>query len=971
MKKTAAFLISLIILMAGFAMPAFAEDIEQEAIDDTLVAEELTIEITTDSKKYDAQEEIETTISFTSHHAVDITITNLWYSLPDGYTIMFHDDISQNTLDTLSPEETKTVTLSYVPDAQANESAMIPPVYLAGAIALVVALLAIIALLIFAKKRKANTKAAVSLLLLFGTIFATVSLLQVEAKAEEGVLLYIEREFETSKVIQIDKEDVSLHVGGAYEYPEQYYNVTFDYNDTQFTNTTVTVLANSAIEAPAAPEKDGFVFVGWYPEDDEAYAEWFDFETAVAEQDIVLLARWIDLVDTDEDGLIDYLEEYYGTDKTMTDTDGDGLSDYIETQELYLDPLLIDTDGNGIEDGDEDGDADSLSNLEELELGTNPMMFDSDWDGLGDGEEDDYGTLRLVYDTDEDGVSDGREVALGTDPLVAEESFEITLVSTEEDSVSVSVEVTLSGEQVESLQIDKIVNDLLFPQTMPGAIGSAYDFSVDGEFESAVISFSFDSELLENEAFEPVIYYFNEEDQWLEPLETVVVDNTAYATITHFSTYKLLEKGEFNDAFMWRDVWETDLPEEEEEEVVRSSISVSEQQLDDVYTDDDDDEGIDIDTDSDKDGIPDYYEENLVYFNGERIKLEKEQNDTDKDGLLDGDEIKIVYMPNEDGTKMTVIGKMLSDPTKVDSDGDGINDGDCITDDTRSGEWVDPEPMVYNITDKTLALVCGLSYTNLEWCIGRTVGDAIDAGQTFNGISTEDPEDVEILRDAIVIAANNSSWDDSYESNTDGGLGSLTLKFTNTATPSIIYALRGTEFDENGWEGDFSADILLGFGISSIQSEIAIAEYCGLTHTNDANYYITGHSLGGRLAQDVLYDIYKEDDENVRTPVHSATFNALGYNVIEYEIKLSTVFSKYQDTLSNFYYSYDIVGTTFGNYGLFTRPGTDIELRPQDKDGKALPLSGIVNLVYHGIEFFHADYALQYENEHSFPYWFE
>lgn len=88
--------------------------------------------------------------------------------------------------------------------------------------------------------------------------------------------------------------------------------------------------------------------------------------------------------DQDQDGLADYIEDANGngvkdaveTDMTRADTDGDGLTDY---QEIVLigrtvtDPLLPDTNGNGINDADDDADGDLISNRGELALGTKPL----------------------------------------------------------------------------------------------------------------------------------------------------------------------------------------------------------------------------------------------------------------------------------------------------------------------------------------------------------------------------------------------------------------------------------------------------------------------------------------------------------------------------------------------------------------------------------------------------------------------
>lgn len=82
---------------------------------------------------------------------------------------------------------------------------------------------------------------------------------------------------------------------------------------------------------------------------------------------------------------------------------------------------------------------------------------------------------------------------------------------------------------------------------------------------------------------------------------------------------------------------------------------------------------IDLSVDSDGDGIPDYYEDNLVAFNGKRILTDKNNADTDGDGLSDGEEVEIKV--KEYGKQAIVFGKYNSNPTSGDSNGDGLNDG--------------------------------------------------------------------------------------------------------------------------------------------------------------------------------------------------------------------------------------------------------------------------------------------------------
>lgn len=88
------------------------------------------------------------------------------------------------------------------------------------------------------------------------------------------------------------------------------------------------------------------------------------------------------VADTDGDGLPDGQETLTGTSPAKADTDGDGLPDGWEVSN-GLDPLSA--DGNEGDAGDPDGDG--VDNLNEYGLGTDPNLPDTDGDGLSDGEE--------------------------------------------------------------------------------------------------------------------------------------------------------------------------------------------------------------------------------------------------------------------------------------------------------------------------------------------------------------------------------------------------------------------------------------------------------------------------------------------------------------------------------------------------------------------------------------------------------
>lgn len=228
---------------------------------------------------------------------------------------------------------------------------------------------------------------------------------------------------------------------------------------------SVTVADGECVTEPENASRTGWILKGWFTQKNGG--EKFDFDTPVT-SNVTLYAQWtedisywgtvwgnniidkieaaeesdsddttetpddgddydsddddfdIPLTDSDNDGVIDAVEELIGTDPTKTDTDGDGLSDYTEIYETLTDPLTPDTDENGTPDGDEDSDGDGLTNLEEQKLGTRADLADTDNDGLSDGEEvNKYHTDPLNPDTDGDGISDADEILLGLDPLKA------------------------------------------------------------------------------------------------------------------------------------------------------------------------------------------------------------------------------------------------------------------------------------------------------------------------------------------------------------------------------------------------------------------------------------------------------------------------------------------------------------------------------------------------------------------------
>ena len=141
------------------------------------------------------------------------------------------------------------------------------------------------------------------------------------------------------------------------------------------------------------------------------------------------------LTDTDEDTLNDFDEvNVHGSSPIIPDTDSDNLRDDEEVvagvDGFVTDPAMADTDDDGVQDDidldpndpDNDNDGDNLGNRDERDVhGTDPLVDDTDGDSILDGEEvvagvDGFVTSPLEKDTDSDGFDDAIEVGGGSDP---------------------------------------------------------------------------------------------------------------------------------------------------------------------------------------------------------------------------------------------------------------------------------------------------------------------------------------------------------------------------------------------------------------------------------------------------------------------------------------------------------------------------------------------------------------------------
>lgn len=625
-------------------------------------------------------------------------------------------------------------------------------------------------------------------------------------------------------------------VGGGTNEKEEEKNVPKSFTVTFNSNGGTAIESQTVSEGecaarPEFPTREGYTFVGWYT--DSSFSEIFDFSKEISSS-CTVVARWLDTgnsTDTDGDGITDNVEELYGTDKTLADTDGDGLDDYLELS-IGLNPLISDTDGDRVSDLDEDTDGDGLTNGEELILSTSLVTSDTDGDGLNDGAEvNTYNTNPLLSDTDSDGADDGFEIANDFDPTVYNDSFRVTVESeplAQSGWVKASVEIDAAGEIASLVKIEPMLpgeNDLL-TEEVPGFLGTAYSFTAGGEFDTTVITFEYSSELgTLSDDFQPRIYYFNETLGVLEELDNQTVSEGCVSVeVTHFSTYMLLNKYEY-DSF-----WENNgLPE------VPSGTNTR--------------------ADKNDDGIPDYYsmlfrEGRITSSTGVKLfaGIDFDSNaDYDGDGLKNGEEIQIVETLLPRGK--TYVCKIISNPLSADSDKDGFED--C--NDKNSSSW--------DVSYRDLALLAGIVYDDLS--VGDVLSSCnIDFTTKDNGLIGSSSE----LVGWVVLNTIDS---------VTGLQAQVYCKENN-----LVFAFRGTEFLSEGIRDAVLSDALgfaMGLNLQATRLESFVKDTLKKYGRYFENIYVTGHSLGGYLALMGASAVAESSyAENLRAVV---TFNGLGIGI--------------------------------------------------------------------------------------------
>lgn len=571
--------IILVLLFGMFAVPAMASAGDKDSVDvvneSALVPKEndwisshtevpgmvsahkdnLYLYVTTDPEGYKAEEPVSFEIRLQNLNKISLKNVSIGQILPDGYKLT---EESETLLDigTLKPGENKTVVLTCEPGEEAEKSFVLPSCF--GLLLFACMIGGVVCL----KKKKrflCLISFSVGACALVGIIVLLVSNIIIKDKRCVTQVY--------SKVL-VDSNEHTFGTEVRYDDPtlapdDAVLEFLLLFDDQLVKNIeeyeSIILKKGDAIPKVNDPECEFATFAGWYTDLD--YTEEADLLKPISDN-LILYAKWdVNKTDTDGDGLYDSVELYIGSDVMDTDTDDDKLNDYIEVN-CGLDPCKADTDEDGISDYDEDSDEDTLQNGYEVEHGSNPALNDTDEDGLTDDLECmTYQTNPALADTDEDGGSDFWEINHGFDPLVKDESFLVkqeTVAVSETLPVTAGVEVSLKGEQAETISVEKVKRseNYMVRATLPGYMGDAYEFTVEGEIEQATLSFAYDVELYgePNEDFQPRIYYINEETGMYEELENQVVENGVVKAVTpHFSKYILLNKVEFDK------IWEEEI----------------------------------------------------------------------------------------------------------------------------------------------------------------------------------------------------------------------------------------------------------------------------------------------------------------------------------------------------------------------------------------------------------------------------
>ncbi len=204
--------------------------------------------------------------------------------------------------------------------------------------------------------------------------------------------------------------------------------------------------------------------------------------------------------DDDNDNLPTLLEIAIKTNPLEKDSDGDGIDDATEVGSNPQTPINTDNDKliNAI---DPDDDNDGLTTIDEIAIGTNPLKADSDGDGLNDGEEIGK-TAGKPKDSDEDGIIDALDNNSSPKAEVIIETNE------NQNTVKESQDAESSKNQAnnDKEKTDTPAKDEMTIETIQG--------TADSEIQASLLYFPFNS--AEPKLSKSASKYFKKITHWLE-----------------------------------------------------------------------------------------------------------------------------------------------------------------------------------------------------------------------------------------------------------------------------------------------------------------------------------------------------------------------------------------------------------------------------------------------------------------------
>ncbi|MBU2974280.1 gliding motility-associated C-terminal domain-containing protein [Zobellia sp. B3R18] len=233
---------------------------------------------------------------------------------------------------------------------------------------------------------------------------------------------------------------------------DRFGTTTLDLDRTFIDGETVSEGVWSTASASVSINEDNVVDFQGLPEGDYVFTYTTTDAQAPCENETAEVTISVSSCDTDEDGdgLLGGIESILETDPKNPDTDGDGINDGDEVGDDFDNPL--DEDGDGIidalesnvldadADGFNEGDADLDGVVDQLDPANNNACIPDNSNGL--------------CDSDGDGITDGQEEADGTNPL---DACDPDINNGNCDPTPIDLQVVKTVDKAEAIAGDEVI----------------------------------------------------------------------------------------------------------------------------------------------------------------------------------------------------------------------------------------------------------------------------------------------------------------------------------------------------------------------------------------------------------------------------------------------------------------------------------------------------------------------------------